>query len=150
MEIQFYHLTASTIDRALPSLLMKAYGAGYRIMIKCADDMAVRQFDDLLWTFDPDSFLPHGTTKGEHAGMQPIVIGVDAAANINEANLLINTDGTYCEEFPAGVTRVLDMFNGADEQAVVAARMRWKQYKEQGQELTYFKQQVNGGWKKEA
>mgnify|MGYP001348980246 CR=1 FL=1 len=150
MEIQFYHLLTQPIEVALPRLMAKAYEAGLPSLIKCRDAMQVKRFDEKLWTYDPDSFLPHGGANEAQAEQQPILLSTELS-RANAASFVIITDGTRPEaEVLEGVTRLADMFDGGDDSAVKAARERWKYYKEQGYALSYYRQQENGGWKKEA
>ena len=46
----------------------------------------------------------------------------------------------------AGFDRVLDIFDGANEEAVAGARARWKQYQAAEYTLKYIKQTATGGW----
>ena len=149
MEIQFYHLLTTDILHALPKLIEKAYAADYRMVVLCQNAMQLRQLDEHLWSYDPDSFVPHGTASGDQQAQQPILL-TESPDNLNQSRLMISLNGQSYDEFPAPIERVIDMFNGADENAVLAARSRWKQYKQGEHTLTYYKQQPNGGWKKEA
>lgn len=142
-DIRFYHLTTSPLERALPQLLEKALGAGFRVVVKAADDAAVETLNTLLWTYNPSSFLPHGSTKDGHAAEQPIYLTA-TADNPNNATLLTVTDGSIPPS--DGYARLLDVFDGSDEQAVQSARNRWKSYKESGHELQYWQQTETGGW----
>ena len=49
----------------------------------------------------------------------------------------------------ADFRRVCDMFDGNDEEAVAAARRRWRDAKTAGHSLTYW-QQTEKGWEKRA
>jgi DNA polymerase-3 subunit chi len=150
-EIQFYHLLTTPLEAALPRLLTKALEAGYRIAVKCADAGRMHQLDELLWAFDPDSFLPHGTTDAPHATEQPILLTPSLETLPNQPRLLVVTDGTALPPSPPeGIERVLDIFDGSDDTRTAAARARWKDYREAGHSLSYFRQQQGGGWKKEA
>jgi len=60
-EVGFYHLTRAPLERALPRLLEKAREAGYRALVVAASEERVAALDALLWTYDPASFLAHGT-----------------------------------------------------------------------------------------
>lgn len=145
-QINFYHLTASPLERALPKLLEKAYSSGWRVVIAAESDERVEKLNELLWTYDQDSFLPHGSAKDGYDESQPILIATDTAP-ANGAKLLVITDGRPA---PEGYERVLDMFDGNDEAATSAARTRWKGYKDAGAELSYFQQTAAGGWEKKA
>lgn len=149
VEIQFYHLQSSPLEVALPKLLQKACERQMRSLIKTRDMAQAKQLSDKVWTHDPNSFLPHGLAGEKQAEVQPILIG-NALDNANASTLLFVTDGTSLEAIPEGVTRVIDMFHGADSEAVQAARARWKQYKDAGHTITYYQQTAQGGWQKKA
>ncbi len=72
--IQFYHLTATPLERALPKLLEKALAGGFRALLVAPSDERVEQLNQLLWTYDPNSFLPHGSVKDGHVDEQPILL----------------------------------------------------------------------------
>ena len=147
MEIRFYHLQRSTIDQALPSLLEKAHGQGMRSVVAAADEVHVRELDTLLWTYRPDSFLPHGVSGDDHARDQPILLA-SSLENPNKATVLFLLDA---RDVPDGTdfTLCCQLFDGNDEDAVSAARQRWKTLKDAGHDLTYW-QQGEGGWEKKA
>lgn len=148
-EIRFYHLLSRTQDQALPALVSKAYEQGKRILIKMPDARAVALLDKLLWTFNPNSFLPHGsakTSKDEDIALQPIWI-TDKDENPNKAEILIVTHGAS-SDIVGDFSLCCEMFDGHDEQAVASARERWTVYKEQGFDLTYWQQDEHGGWAK--
>lgn len=147
-EIRFYHLTASSLERALPPLVEKILASGQRTLIKTADEIKMDRLNELLWTFNPNSFLPHGSRKDGNEGQQPIFI-TDQTENLNQSTILVITDGSLIQT-DTTYTRILDMFDGTDIDAVQAARTRWKQYKEKGFTLEYWQQSETGGWVKNA
>lgn len=149
MEIRFYHLQNQTIEQALPALAAKAYETGQRIMIKTPDAQASEKLNEALWTFRPDSFLPHGSEKDGNAALQPIWI-THENDNANKAGVLIIAGGTESVETPEGITLHCEMFNGNSDEELKAARARWKSYKDSGAELTYWQQNERGGWDKKA
>jgi DNA polymerase-3 subunit chi len=147
MEVGFYHLTRSRLDEALPQLLEKAVERELRAVLVARDDEQRRHLDELLWTYRPDSFLPHGTAATGFAERQPIFLARDLE-NPNGATVLVLVDGLMPPaELP--FTRVVDLFDGADEAAVAAARERWRQWRERGSAtLVYWQQRAEGGWTK--
>lgn len=144
MDIQFYHLLSTPLERALPKLVEKAYGAKFRILICAAGDEQAEQLNSLLWGYAPGSFLPHGSKKDGNAERQPIYISA-GEGNANQANLLVVTDGSELDG-STSFDRVLDIFDGANDEAVAAARARWKNYQAAGHSLKYIKQTPQGGW----
>lgn len=147
-EVSFYHLMRQPVSEALPRLLEKALDAGMRAVVLSASSERVEALDAALWVYDPDSFLPHGTRKTGHAADQPVYL-TDSEENPNGASLLVVVDGME-PSFLGDFTRCLDMFDGASEDAVQAARERWKKYKAAGHTLTYWQQKPDGGWEKKA
>ncbi len=149
--ISFYHLTTTPLERALPKLLERAYSGGYRIVLAAESDARVEQINQLLWTYDPASFLPHGSSNEQNPQAQPILLSTYAEpANSQEGSesLLVITDGRKIGQ--ENFSRVLDVFDGNDPQATAAARTRWSEYKNAGHEITYFSQNEQGGWQKKA
>jgi len=145
-DIGFYHLTRSPLERVLPRLLGKALATGARVVVMAGSSERVDVLDQVLWTFDPASFLPHGSARNGEAEMQPIWLTVDDE-NPNEASILILTDGASSKRV-AEYDRCLEMFDGNDEAVVAAARARWGDYATAGYALTYWQQTERGGWEK--
>lgn len=146
--VGFYHLQRSTLEQALPQILEKALAAGHRVVVMAGSAERVAVLDDLLWTYDPASWLPHGTARDGDAALQPIWI-TDLDENPNAADVLVLTDGVVASRIDT-FTRCLDLFDGNDPTAVQAARQRWASLRDAGQELTYFQQSERGGWVEKA
>ena len=70
--VDFYHLQQKTLDEVLPKLLQKAYSTGKRIKVKIGTEERVEFINSLLWTYNDESFLPHGSKKDGFADQQPI------------------------------------------------------------------------------
>lgn len=147
-EIGFYHLQRTPLTQALPRLLDKAVAAGHRIVVKAPDEAAVEALDVALWTYNPQSFLPHGTAKDGFADQQPVYL-TSGDENPNGAGLLVLIGGTGSDAIDR-YTRCLDLFDGANTDEVEAARRRWKAYQAAGHALTYWQQNEAGGWGKKA
>lgn len=147
-EISFYHLTRQPLNKALPRLLEKVLAAGHRALVLAGSEERVEDLDAALWTYDAQSFLPHGSRALGHAERQPIFL-TTAEENPNKADILVLVDGAD-PAFVGDFTRCLDMFDGNDDAAVEAARERWKRWKAAGHELTYWQQTEGGGWTRKA
>lgn len=143
-EIGFYHLTRTPLERALPRLLEKVAGIGRRAVVLTGSEARAEALNALLWTYDPGSFLPHGTARDGNPARQPIwLTAVDE--NPNAATVLVLVDGMVSTAL-ATYERCLDLFDGNDPEAVLAARDRWRAAKDAGHALTYWQQTEQGGW----
>jgi DNA polymerase-3 subunit chi len=147
-DIGFYHLTRSPLDHALPRLLQRAYGSGARVVVMAGSAERADALDQMLWTYDAASFLPHGTVRDGDAAAQPIWLTADDE-NPNEATILVLTDGATSARV-ADYARCMEMFDGNDEAALAEARTRWRDYGAAGHALTYWQQTERGGWEEKA
>ncbi len=144
--VDFYHLQQKTLDEVLPKLLQKAYSTGKRIKVKIGTEERVEFINSLLWTYNDESFLPHGSKKDGFADQQPIWLSADTE-NPNTALFLFLVDGA--EENAETLTqyeRVFNIFDGNSAEAVQQARRLWKEYKNSGCEVYYWQQDNAGKW----
>ena len=146
-EVGFYHLLSTPLERALPKLLERARAHGHPVVVRCGSAERVAQLDAVLWTYEEASFLPHGSARDGAAARQPIWL-TDGDENPNRATMLVLVDGVEAGDL-AAFARCADMFDGNDEDAVAAARERWRRARAAGHELTYW-QQTGAGWERRA
>ncbi|MGX9963667.1 DNA polymerase III subunit chi [Roseomonas sp. F4] len=147
----FYHLTRSPLEQVLPKLLGRVLAGGGRAMVRMAEPARLEALDAALWTSQDPDWLPHGTPRIGHAPLQPIWLTTEDAGPEgapNGAKFLFLLEGTESARL-AAFDRVLDLFDGGDDQAVAAARARWRAAKAAGHALTYWQQGARG-WEKKA
>jgi DNA polymerase-3 subunit chi len=147
-EIRFYHLQRRSLEDTLPVILERCYGRGDRTLVMTGSPERAEALAAHLWTYRPESFLPHGTAKDGAAEQQPIFLTAEDG-NPNGATVLILCDGASRAEI-GEFSMVCEMFDGNDEAAVAAARERWRAYKETGHKLVYFQQSPAGKWEEKA
>ena len=145
-DIGFYHLTRSTAEQALPKLLGRTLSAGERAVVLCGDEARLRAVDDALWASTDPDWLPHGSKQTGEAELQPIWLTLVAEAP-NGGRFLFRLHGTDADAAP--FTRVFDLFDGGDPDAVAAARLRWTAARAAGHGVAYW-QQGERGWQKKA
>jgi len=148
LEILFYHLTESKVEDALPPLLERSIERNWRVTVQTVDEARCEALDSHLWTFRPDSFLPHGLDSDPHPDLQPILLTA-GAANQNRAGVRFVIDGAEPPEL-SGYDRVVFMFDGHDDEQVQSARGHWKKLKGEGHALSYWQQNHDGRWEKKA
>jgi DNA polymerase III subunit chi len=144
-EIGFYHLTRTGPDQALPQLLGRTLAAGERAVVRVGSADRLAALDAALWLVEEPDWLPHGSMLTGEADLQPIWLTTGDEAP-NGARFLFLIDGTTSTHLDA-YARVFDLFDGADPEAVAAARERWAAAKEAGHALTYW-QQTPRGWER--
>jgi len=158
-EVRFYHLQRARLEEVLPVILERCYQRGERTLVLTGSSERAEALAALLWTYRPDSFLPHGTARDGEAAQQPIFLAgpgsgsepsADAAPeNPNRASVLILSDGARHPAF-ADFRLVCELFDGHDEAAVAAAREEWRRCREAGHAVVYFQQTETGKWQETA
>lgn len=148
-EVLFYHLTASGLEQTLPPMLAMSLERGWRVLIRCGEGATLERLDETIWTFDRTAFLPHGVAPGENADRQPICLTLEPG-NPNQADVLMLVAGAQVlPDEMAGFTRTCLIFDGADAQAVEAARGDWRRVVAAGHAAVYWAQE-GGRWVKKA
>jgi DNA polymerase-3 subunit chi len=147
-EVLFYHLERQPIERVLPSLLERTLERGWRAVVISGSLERLDALDTHLWTYKDDSFLPHGTRKDGAAAEHPVYL-TTVDENPNGASVCFLIEGAEAADFNA-FTRIVEMFDGADPQALAHARERWKRAKAAGCAVTYWQQSETGRWEKKA
>jgi len=147
-EILFYHLTESTLDEALPGLVERSLGRGWRVTIQAVSDERRDALDSLLWTFSDTSFVAHGTDKEPHPEQQPVLLKT-SEANPNGATVRFLVEGAALEQ-AGGYERLVVMFDGHDQDQLEHARAQWKAFKTENHDLTYWQQTPDRRWERKA
>jgi len=144
MEIWFYHLERTPLDKVLPGLLEKTLANQWRALISSPDPARLSWLDQWLWSYADDSFLPHSLSTLPRAEQQPILLTTDSK-NENDSQVAFLLDGADPSDF-AGFERAIVMFDDADTNAVQNARKFWKTAKAKAQTICYWKQNQVGKW----
>lgn len=147
-EVFFYHLQQQPLDRVLPKLLKSAFDRGWRAVVQVGSPERVEALSTLLWTYDDEGFLPHGTKSDGLGELQPIWL-TDGGDTPNGATVRFFVDGAAPETIE-GLTRAVIIFDGSDEHATQAARESWKLYRGQGCDVSYWQQDESGRWQNRA
>lgn len=145
VEINFYHLTSTPLEKALPRLLEKVIASGNKVCIK-AQEAKIENLDKVLWSYSSKTFLAHGTEKDGFHESQPIFITA-SNDNPNGAKILAIVGDSEVNDI-TNYDRCIDMFDGSDENELQKARNRYKKYKDIGFTLNYWQQDLKGNWEK--
>ncbi len=149
-ETLFYHLERRSLDDVLPGLIEKTLERGWRAVIRAESSERADAIDNLLWTYDDQTFLPHAQSGDGNPRRQPVLITVEDD-NPNGADVLFCIGGAQPSSWTDvnGLTRVVLMFDGRDEAALAAARAAWKDAKAAGHDGTDWKESPSGRFEKQ-
>ncbi|WP_188150612.1 DNA polymerase III subunit chi [Teredinibacter waterburyi] len=91
-KIDFYVLKKEDLaDRSLYAcrLIDKVTKLGHRVMVATDDAQQSEQFDQLLWEFRPESFVPHAIAGSDGASLAPVLISHELDDN-GHHDVLVN------------------------------------------------------------
>lgn len=120
-------------------VVRKHYAAGRPLVVYTQNSQLMGRFDRLLWSFEPDAFIPHVDAADPLAPQTPVIFTTtppmpDMHAGHAQAPVwLINLDADIpptAGHFP----RILEVIDNKPAE-VAAARQRWRAYKQDGHEL---------------
>ena len=148
--IDFYHLQKNNPQEALSKLLEKAYALGKNILIKVGNENNLEEINTSLWTYEEQSFLPHGSKKDGNAALQPLWLTTQDD-NPNNAVILFLIDNAKVDiDKLSSFERVLNIFDGQDNESLEWSRKLWKEAKNQGFECYYWQKDDRGAWQQKA
>ena len=131
--VDFYVLPEnSSAERFACTIANKAWQQGRAVFIQTESKEAAGTMDDLLWTFNDISFLPHVVKESDITPAERVVIGWQPQPPGNY-EVLINLTA----EIPSSAerfARIVEIVAGDNRQKDLA-RNRYRGYREQGYEL---------------
>lgn len=146
MQVDFYHLTQQPLDRVLPRIAERVLEQGGRLLVVAEAEEQRARMDQLLWSFAPESFLPHGQIGGAFDAEQPVLIAASADA-VNGARNVALVDGVWRD----AALRFDRAFHFFDEEKIVEARAAWKALADREEvDRRYWKQNDSGRWEQAA
>ena len=127
-QIFFYSINEGGIERKLMvacKLTEKAFALGHQVFIQSSNDEQLRVLDELLWKFDPASFLPHEVGDKQNCSIQ-----LGGEVSENQKGILINLSGEACIKHHQ-FSRINEIV-GPDEQSLLSGRSNYRYYQTQG------------------
>ena len=113
-------------------LCRKANDAGLATLVLARDSAQAEELDDLLWSFNPDAFIPHQIAGSDEDEEEALVLIAPPDQQAGLRPLVINLrDAAWMEP----CDRVLEVVPD-DPAAREPLRERWRQYKAAGYALS--------------
>ena len=134
-QVMFYLLESDDNEDKLYASMLNAcfqaaffYRQGQRVFIYTNDQQQAHSVDQLLWSFEPDSFVPHNLVgEGQQNGS---AVEISWQAPSNRRAILINLTSTV-PDFAGQFSHIVD-FVAADDTLKQQARERYKIYRQSG------------------
>jgi DNA polymerase-3 subunit chi len=130
----------------LPQIAEKVLSSGGRLLIVAESEAQRLALDRLLWTYNPESFLPHGQAGAGRDADQPVLIASMVEAD-NAARNVALVDGVW-RDAALDFERAFHFF---DDDRIVEARSAWRALGDKPDvERRYWKQNDAGRWEQAA
>ena len=131
--IDFYVLSSNQASARLQfacRLAHKAWAQNRQVYLHCANEAEAEQLDSLLWSFRPDSFLPHALHEAQPN--ESVVIGWSEDPTPHH-DLLINLSNDT-PDFFSRFSRLAEILVEHDP-IITPARERYRFYRQRGYPL---------------
>ncbi|MGS0674338.1 DNA polymerase III subunit chi [Shewanella sp. 0m-4] len=115
-------------------LAERAFATQELVYIHCQDQQQAYAIDELLWQFEPQSFVPHNLKGEGPIGGAPVEIGFDRLGANKKRHLLLNL-ADQVPQFAVNFGQIID-FVANDDSHKAIARDRYRQYRALGIALT--------------
>ncbi|WP_273756483.1 DNA polymerase III subunit chi [Bartonella sp. MM73XJBT] len=147
MDILFYHLTQSTLEDILPTLVERALARFSKVTIQCVSKEQRDAMDMRLWVYADEAFIGHGTECDQYQNLQPVFL-TTGQENPNDSKIRFLIEGASCSDIDS-YQRLVVIFDGNNDEQLNLVRAQWKKYKMENHNLTYWQQNEDRGWEKQ-
>ena len=133
--IEFLETGTATLAEAVCRTAAKLYQQGKRVYVLAPTQAEAVRLNELMWTFDDQSFVPHDLWQGGGQGEDPVVVGWAADTNPNDAETLLLAGARPVGDLIASAalfSSILDFVPQWDEAEKRAARERFRGFREAG------------------
>jgi DNA polymerase-3 subunit chi len=128
-EVIFVEVTQNLMEMRACEIAERTYVKGDRLQIIAPDQQQAVRLDSLLWTFRPDSFVPHGLLEGEKDENVPPVLICAREERFPGFDSLLMLD--YCPvEIVGQFSKAIHLVVLDNPERLQASRLYWTQLKE--------------------
>lgn len=139
MKVDFYHLTGAPVEAVLPRIAERLLEERGRLLVVTEDDALAARIDAQLWSWKPESFIPHGR---DDAPAQPVLIAASPEPANGARNIAL-ADGIW-RDAALGYDRAFHFFG---DDLIEEARAAWRALGgREDVERRFWKQDEAGRW----
>lgn len=113
-------------------LVRKIYRSGGKVLVWCEDPVALANFDQLLWTFSDQDFIPHVAASDALAAETPVLLTAQPVESAHH-EVIVNL-GSDTPPMFSRFDRLIEVVASHDTDRA-QARERWRFYKDRGYPL---------------
>ncbi len=133
--VDFYLIQAGRPDQrwlTVCRLAGKIHALGLPLVIRCDSRDECRRMDDLLWTFQPGSFVPHEIVdRTGDVPEAPVWITTGCPSPATDTGVLINL-GADVPDGHASFARIAEVVDERDAAVRQTGRLHYRDYRDRG------------------
>ena len=142
-EFFFYNITARNFFKDSAILIESLFKEGIKVLILCPDEEVTSFFDDFLWSFKEESFIPHKVWDKDTNQLETILISKEQLSIENFKTLIVlkgsRVDTDYCNRFE----KTYYFFDDNNDDEKKLARTLWRESIRLGAKCKYWKIEKN-------
>jgi len=131
--VDFYILDENGSDNRLETLCRltrKIYGLGHKLVIFAPDTSIASEVDERLWTYQPDSFIPHEMVDSTgQISDTPVLICTDIREMAGDVLINLGIEMPGCGDRFSRIVEII----GQDERQ--SGRERYRQYQSHNMQI---------------
>ena len=137
-EVHFMEVREKRLEERACEISERLYARGERVQVAAANKEQARRLDNLLWTFRPDSFVPHRILEGRDDDPDvPVVITIGDAQILGNRHLLMLD--YHRLEAVSQFAHAIHFVVIDNEERLAASRQYWVQLRDAGFALRHRK-----------
>ena len=137
-DVLFVEVTASRMEMRACEIAERTYAQGISLQIIAANHEQTARLDELLWSFRPDSFVPHGLFEGGTRDPSEPVAITHTHVKVPGLQSLLMMD--YCPiELVAEFTQAFHLVVVDNQERLKSSRDYWTQLRDAGFTLRHQK-----------
>ena len=134
--IDFYIIEKGSVEateKFICRLTEKAWSQNNTVYIHTDDEQRAHKYDDLLWSFNETSFVPHQIST-DNIDEKTVLIGHDSTADITSHHDVLVNLNQEAPSFFSQFERVAEIIT-TDETSKIKGRERYQFYRDRGYAL---------------
>ena len=143
-EIFFYKVRNLSSELFLISLIEKSISKNWNAVVLLDNIERMEELNDLLWTYDSTSFIPHGGQSDMSPEMQKVYLTC-AEENPNKSEIIFSIDGVIINK-PENWKRCVYIFNEQNLKVTEDLESYKREIQKLDYKQKYFEQDKNEKW----
>lgn len=136
-------LNRAALSRAMARFVEDRVAEGRRIALCVADERKAARWDQFLWAWDEQSFIPHSVLGAEWPADEPVTVATRLPPASSEL-LLVCLHDIPLDDLQ-GYEDVYEVVDRNSDKGVEGARARWSAWKATGRSQEYIRDWATGG-----